>query len=235
MPFPPDLTPRLSIRNLRRTFGDRVVLEGVSLDLPTGTTVVLAGSNGSGKTTLLRCVAGLARHDGDVLIDGAPAGAGPEARQAVGYLPQAVGLPEWATGAEILDLFATLRSSTLDELVLPDGFLPPLDEPVRCLSGGQRQRIAIATAFLGAPTLLLLDEPAANLDGQGRAHLHELLDDFRSRGGTVLLTAPSPDDVGGIADHTVRLVDGRLVGDAVCAPPAPPTVGATLRLQEVTP
>lgn len=214
MPSPSDRTSHLAIRGLGKRFGDRAVLEGLDLDVETGSIVLLAGSNGSGKTTLLRCIAGLARYDGRIELDGRALEAGGAGHPDVGYLPQTPGPPAWATGSEVLALFAKLRRCEPGSVVLPDGFLPPLDQPVGQLSGGQRQRLAFAVALLGAPSLLLLDEPAANLDDDGRAAMVSVLEGLRDRGTSILVAAPSPGDLNGLPDRTVRLVEGRLVRDA---------------------
>lgn len=209
-----ELHPRLSVRGLHKRFGGRVVLDGVNLDLPAGQVALLTGGNGSGKTTLLRCVAGLASHRGEVWVDGEPLGSSPATRARVGYLPQTVGLPAWATVAEVLDLFATLRGTDGTAVPLPDGFLPPRDQPTGQLSGGQRQRVALAVALLGDPRLLLLDEPTANLDDDGRQLLLEVLRALRERGAAILVAAPSPGDLAGLPDRTLRLSDGRIVTTA---------------------
>lgn len=206
--------PRLRIRGLRKSFGARRVLDNVDVDLGAGSITILAGSNGSGKTTLLRCVTGLASHAGAIELDGQalqrPARAG---HPAIGYLPQALGLPAWATVSELFDLFGRLRGSDGFAIDLPERFLPPLDQPVGQLSGGQRQRAAFAVALLGRPRLLLLDEPTANLDDDGRSAMMRILDDLRSVGVSVLVAAPSPSDLNGVPDRTVRLVDGTIVFD----------------------
>jgi len=225
--------PRLSVRGLRRSFARGVVLDGADLDVYPGQVVLLAGSNGSGKTTLLRCVAGLARHEGTITLDGEPCAATPRSRAAIGYLPQTVGFPAWPTVAEILALFGRLKGAGPPE-VIPDGFLPPLDQPVGHLSGGQRQRVAIATALIGEPRLLLLDEPAANLDGDGRDALAQLLGKLRGNGASVLMAAPSPGDLGLLPDRTVRLVDGRVVSEPGAAGNGSPAHGLRrLDAQEV--
>jgi len=132
---------------------------------------------------------------------------------AIGYLPQFVSLPAWATVDELLTLFGRLRQADPHNLPLPDGFLPPLDEPMDELSGGQRQRVAFAATLLGSPSLLLLDEPAANLDDEGRADVVTLLRTLRDVGTSVLVAAPSPSDLHGLPDRTVRLFDGKLVSE----------------------
>jgi ABC-type multidrug transport system ATPase subunit len=207
----PDPRPRLRVRDVRRAFGRRTVLAGIDLDVLAGQVVLLAGDNGSGKTTLLRCIAGLARYEGRITLDGVAAARSAASRAAIGYLPQSVGLPAWATVAEVLTLFERLRGASVDEVELPAGFLPPWGQPVGQLSGGQRQRLAIATALLGSPRLLLFDEPSANLDGDGREGLASLVGSVAAAGASVLIAAPSPSDLGLLPDRTVRLVDGRVV------------------------
>lgn len=220
MASPPD-PDRLTVRGLTRSFGPVRVLDAVDLRVAPGEAVLLSGSNGSGKTTLLRCIAGLARHSGEILLDGWPCGRSVTSRAGLGYLPQAPGFPAWATGREVLDLFAQLRGRMRNPADVPDGFLPPLDRPVRQLSGGMRQRIAIAAALLGEPRLLLLDEPEANLDEDGRAGLAAIVSSVGTRGVSVLFATPSPDDLAGLADRTIRLIDGRLAaGVSIEATPA---------------
>jgi ABC-type multidrug transport system ATPase subunit len=202
--------PRLRLRGIGKRFGRRTVLDHVDLDVDPGTVVLLAGSNGSGKTTLLRGVVGLARVCGEIELDGVGISRDPDDRRAIGYLPQTVGLPTWATVQEVLDLFAALRGSDRLQVPLPDGFLPPTDQAIGQLSGGQRQRVAFAAALLGSPRLLLLDEPAANLDEDGRRTVIEHLAALRDAGTSVLIAAPSPSDLVGLPDRLVRLVDGRV-------------------------
>jgi ABC-2 type transport system ATP-binding protein len=213
VPSTPDQAPRLTITGVSKRFGDRPVLVGVDLEVAAGSIVLLAGSNGSGKTTLLRCVAGLARHEGTVTLDGEPIRADGAGHRSVGYLPQALGMPTWATVAEVLALFGKLRGSTETAIELPEGFLPPLDQPIGQLSGGQRQRVAFAISLLGCPSLLLLDEPSANLDDDGRDAMVTILQALRDAGTSVLVAAPSPGDLNGLPDRTVRLTDG-VVTDA---------------------
>lgn len=231
MPHTPE-PARLTVTGLRKRFGRREVLAGIDLDVAAGSIVLLAGSNGSGKTTLLRCIAGLARYEGDVELDGRKLGRRRSGHPGVGYLPQTLGMPSWATPAELLELFAKLRGSTDAVPALPDGFLPPLDQPIGELSGGQRQRVAFAAALLGRPRLLLLDEPAANLDDDGREEMVAVLEGLRDVGVSVLVAAPSPGDLNGVPDRTVKLIDG-VVDVASSSSPAPSREDATAALRVV--
>lgn len=200
----------LSIRNLRKSFGARTVLDGVDLDVEAASVLLLTGHNGSGKTTLLRCTAGLATHDGTITVAGRSIG-GPRGRRDLGYLPQTLGLPDWATVDEVLSLFARLRRAEVADLELPEDFLPPGDQVIGALSGGQRQRVALAAALLGAPTLLLLDEPTANLDDDGRRAVSAILERCRDRGATIVVAAPSAIELDGLPDRAVHLRQGRIV------------------------
>lgn len=187
------------------------VLDDVTFSAPRGSVITLAGSNGSGKSTLLRCIAGLARHTGSIEVCGQPVDGSVGSRRSLGYLPQAVTLPDHATIGEAVYFFARLRNADPGELALPEGFLRDGNTRVGTLSGGQKQRVAIVIAMLGGPPVLLLDEPVANLDEDGRATFWEVLRGLRARGTTALIASPSPSDLAGIGDGVVVLRDGRIV------------------------
>jgi ABC-type multidrug transport system ATPase subunit len=202
----------LEVRDLEKSFRDRPVLAGISFGVDAGSVVAITGTNGTGKTTLLRCLAGLARCSGDVRLAGESIAAA--TRQGrVAYLPQQTDLPEWATGAEVIDMLTRLRGLAPAPAALPEGFLPDLDVRVGTLSGGQRRRLALAGVLAGDPSLLLLDEPAANLDDQGTAGLWAVLGGLRGRGCAVLVATPSPAEFDGLADRLLVLGDGRLIDD----------------------
>ncbi len=202
----------LQVDALSKSYGTWSV-EDVSFSLPPGRIAALTGANGSGKSTILRCIAALTRFSGSIRVCGLRADAGIEARRQLAYVPQTVALPESATIGEVLDLFARLRGADLDELPVPDGFLRPWGTKIGTLSGGHRQRVALAAAFVGSPRLLLLDEPVANLDEEGRTVFWDLLSGLRDHGVTALVAAPafSSGAPAGLADHAIELSDGKLV------------------------
>lgn len=233
---PPEAAQLLQIRAVKKSFGNSVVLDEVSLDLNRGDIALLVGANGSGKSTLLRCLAGLTKFDGTVQVLGANPSAAAR-RGLIGYLPQLVSLPESVTVGEVITFFARLRGLSLRgpagldaAVALPDGFLPALDRPVGALSGGMRRRVALASALIGSPPLVLLDEPDASLDEEHSASLWEALRALRAAGGTALISMPLlvtsllRHDLATVADRAVLLEQGRVVhdGSVESLRPAPP-------------
>jgi ABC-type multidrug transport system ATPase subunit len=200
----PDAPPSVSVTRLSRAYGSHLALDGVSFDLPRGRIVGLVGPNAAGKSTLLGCLAGTVRSSGRVnLADGT----------RVAYLPQRPELPAAATVDEVLSLFAALDSGAMPPAHLLDGFLPPRERRMGQLSGGQRQRVALAAVLTGKPNLILLDEPTANLDPDGRDALFDALELERAHGATVLLASPVAVDVLMAVGHVLALDGGRIVFD----------------------
>lgn len=209
----PEPAPVLETVGLSKAFGDHRVLEGVTLRLGPGEIVAVTGGNGAGKSTLLRCLAGLLRFEGRAQVEGLELDGRPSVQRLIGYVPQAVQLPEHASVAEVLDFFARLRGVVPQIPDLPEGFLPAPERPIGVCSGGQRQRVALAVALLGDPRLLLLDEPAASLDESARETFWELLRSRALAGAAALIASPTPADLIGVAGRAVVLVDGRVVHD----------------------
>jgi ABC-type multidrug transport system ATPase subunit len=184
----------LSVRSLHKRLGGKPVLAGVGFTLEGGALAVL-GANGSGKTTLLRIVAGLLPPDeGSVRLRGLPLA---RARRHLGYVPEAADPPPHLTAAELLRLCASLRRAPAVDTALVErlGVAPLLDVRIGSLSLGQRRRVCLAAALVGAPWLLVLDEPDGGLDRGGLELLADVLREH-ARAGAVLL-----------ATHDLALVD----------------------------
>ncbi len=239
---------RVTLRGLSATAPERVtpILQDVTLDVPAGTVVVVLGPSGSGKSTLAKCIVGIwPSAQGEALLDGLPIEGwnrvelGPH----LGYLPQDVELFEGSIAENIArfgkidsdKVIAAARCAGLHEMILrfPKGYDTPMGEAGSMLSGGQRQRIALARAVYGEPSLVVLDEPNANLDDAGEAALAATVAQLKQRGKTVFLITHRPGAIA-LADALVVLQNGRMVAsgprDAVLAalrPPAPPAAPAT--------
>ena len=205
---------------LTRRFGSTRAVDGVDL-VADGGVVGLLGPNGSGKTTLLRMLATvLAPQDGTLRLLGFDPGRASERieiRRRLGYLPQDVGLYRGFTAYELVDYVAVLKEMTdgarrrdevrrvLEAVDLAD----VMHKKIRALSGGMRQRVALASAMLGSPRLLVLDEPAAGLDPEQRLRLRSILSDA-GRDGTVVLSTHHTDEVAALCHRVVVLLGGRV-------------------------
>lgn len=199
------------------------ILEGISLEAEPGTVTVVLGPSGSGKSTLARVLMGIwPDTTGEVLLDGQPlqgwsrAELGPQ----LGYLPQDIELFD-GTIAENIARFAEVdadkviaaaRSAGLHDMILrfPKGYDTPMGEAGSLLSAGQRQRVGLARAIHGAPALIVLDEPNANLDDVGEAALMRAVRELRDKGRTVFLITHRPSAVA-VADQLLVLRDGRVL------------------------
>lgn len=198
----------LVIRGLTKAYGRHRVLDALDLAIPAATLAAVVGSNGAGKSTLLGCIAGALRHEGSIRHDGAPLRAMPG---QMAYLPQRIRLPGGATVDEVLALFRALAGPSPDRASAPQGFVPAGHRRIAELSGGQAQRVALAGTLLGAPKLLLLDEPHANLDDPAKESLRDMLAAHRDAGATILVASPAAFDLLANADLVIRIEAGRVV------------------------
>ena len=213
--------PALETTGLSKAYGAHTVLDQVSIRIEPGEIAVVSGANGTGKSTLLRCVAGLVPFRGQARVVGLAVSGTRAVRRMVGYMPQAVQLPENVTVGEVVSFFAKLRGAQADEADLPEGFLPAAERPIGILSGGQRQRVALAVALLGRPPLLLLDEPVANLDELGREGFWATLRTISAVGTSALIASPMPSDLAGVAGRAIVLEEGSVVFDGPMDGPHP--------------
>jgi heme exporter protein A len=202
----------LRIDGLTRSYGEREALAGVSLSLLTGQTLVVFGPNGAGKTTLLRVLATLLRpHAGRVEVLGCRL---PEdawrVRGRIGLLGHEPLLYRELTPRENLRFHARLHDVQLprvEQLLAAVGIDARADEPLRTLSRGMVQRVALARAVLHDPSLLLLDEPRANLDPAAIELVDPLIG--RASGRTRVISSHDPGDGLAEADVALGLRDGR--------------------------
>jgi len=199
------------------------VLDGVSFVALPGTVTVVLGPSGSGKSTLARAMMGIGLlPEGRVLLDGRPItdwtreSLGPY----VGYLPQDIELFDGTVAENIARMgevnsdavIAAAEAAGLHQMILrfPKGYDTPMGQAGSFLSGGQRQRIGLARALYGEPSLVVLDEPNANLDDEGEKALLNAMHWLKSKGANVVLISHRP-GVLSVADRVVFLQDGQLV------------------------
>jgi ABC-type polar amino acid transport system ATPase subunit len=223
----------LRIEDLHKSFGDRLVLDGVSLSVARGATVAIIGPSGAGKSTLLRCI-NLLEHPtaGRVILDGDDlAGHGRRerdlavVRRRVGMVFQGFNLFPHRTALENVVLAqvhalgrprdeAVERAHTLLDRV---GLAARADNKPRSLSGGEQQRVAIARALALDPQLLLLDEPTSSIDPELKREVLAVIRDVAESGMTMILTTHEMRFAEEAADHVVFMDGGRIVEEGPAA------------------
>jgi ABC-2 type transport system ATP-binding protein len=207
--------PAVAIDGLTKRYGDRTVVDDVSLEVRPGEIVVLLGPNGAGKTTTVEIVEGYRRADGGTVrvlgVD--PWGAGRTHRARVGLMLQGGGIDPRARPAETLRQYAAFHRDPSDPDALLDelGLRDVATTPFRRLSGGERQRLGFALALVGRPDVLVLDEPTAGMDLEVRAVVRARIEAERARGTAVLVTTHELRDAERLADRIAILVGGRVV------------------------
>jgi ABC-2 type transport system ATP-binding protein len=206
----------IEAKSLTKRYGDRAAVQDVSFTCDPGTVTGFLGPNGAGKSTTLKILCGLARPTaGSSTVLGRRYAGIPNPGRHVGVLIDASAAHAGRRGRETLALSAELigvADTRVDEMLE----LVHLDKAaarkrVGEYSLGMRQRLGIAGALLGDPQVLILDEPANGLDPVGMRWMRELLRDFASRGGTVLLSSHLLAEVEAIADRLVIIAGGRIV------------------------
>jgi ABC-type multidrug transport system ATPase subunit len=205
----------LTVRDARKRYGTNAALDGVSLELGKGSVLAVIGANGAGKTTLLKCIIGLLKFEGQVLIDGIDvARKGKQARRLIGYVPQQPALHGDLSVRETGMFYADLKGVSHErarEVVEWVGLADHTEKRTDALSGGMRQRLALALALLADPPLLVLDEPASGLDVSARLELRRLVQDQRELGKAIILSTHWLEDVPYVADSALVLDQGRAV------------------------
>jgi ABC-2 type transport system ATP-binding protein len=200
----------IEIRDLRVVRGERVVLPGLSADIETGRVTGLLGPSGSGKSTLMRAIVGVQIvAGGTVRVLGEAAGS-PSLRSSVAYITQAPSVYGDLTVRENLRYFArVLGVGDVDRAIATVGLETHADAVVDRLSGGQRARASLATALLGSPEVLVLDEPTV---GQDPLLRRELWDEFRALAGSAaVLVSSHVMDEADRCDELLLLRDGELL------------------------
>jgi ABC-2 type transport system ATP-binding protein len=213
----------IQCRDLRKTYDDGKVeaVRGLNLEIEAGECFGLLGPNGAGKTTTIEILEGLlAPTSGQVTILGKNwKDNAHELRESMGISLQETRLSEKLTVLETIELFSGFyrqpRSAVevLEQMQLGE----KADAWVGKLSGGQRQRLAVATALVGNPKILFLDEPTTGLDPQSRRQLWDIIRTFQQAGGTVLLTTHYMDEAERLCDRLAIVDHGQVIAEGTPA------------------
>ena len=204
--------------DLRKTYDGKVeAVRGLSLHIAAGECFGLLGPNGAGKTTTIEILEGLLRPtSGEVRIFDHTWSDNPrQLREWIGISLQETRLSEKLSVRETIELFASFyhdprpAEAVMEELQLTE----KADSWVGKLSGGQKQRLAVATALVGNPRILFLDEPTTGLDPQSRRQLWEIVRAFQKKGGTVLLTTHYMDEAERLCDRLAIVDHGLIIAE----------------------
>jgi len=207
----------LQFRHVSKRYDSKTVVDAVSFSVRSGRITGLLGPNGSGKTTLVRMALGLAStDDGDVMLQGRPYMQHENPVHAVGVLLESAGLHPRMTARRHLRI-AALRigvgRARLEAVLAEVGLSAVADSRIKAFSLGMRQRLGLATALLGEPRLLVLDEPSNGLDPEGMRWLRGFLRSFADAGGAVLLTSHHLAEMTRVIDDVVILREGHVIVD----------------------
>jgi ABC-2 type transport system ATP-binding protein len=230
----------IETRGLRKSFGKHVVLDGIDLNVASGTIFALLGPNGAGKTTTVQILSTLIGADGgQVRIAGHDLAKEPDAiRAVIGVTGQFSAVDNLLTGEENLLLMANLRhlgrregqqraAELLDRFDLVDAAkkLPAT------YSGGMRRRLDLAMTLVGNPRIIFLDEPTTGLDPRSRQTMWQIIRDLVADGVTILLTTQNLDEADQLADRIALLDQGKLVAEGTPAELKRRIPGGHIRLQ----
>jgi ABC-2 type transport system ATP-binding protein len=207
--------PGVQLTGLVKTYGSVQAVRGIDLSIGAGQTVALLGPNGAGKSTTIDAILGLSRPDkGTVSIFGQSPAAAVRAGK-VGAMLQSGAQPEYLRVREVVTLTASYYPNPLpvDDVLQLTGAAAFADRWATQLSGGQSQLVRFATALIGNPDLLVLDEPTAAIDVEGRHEFWAAMRNIAEQGKTVVFATHYLEEADAYADRIVLMARGRIVAD----------------------
>jgi len=211
----PDGSGRIEVSGLVKRFGAVEAVRGLSFTVEPGAVTGFLGPNGAGKTTTLRAILGLVAPDaGSVLVEGLPYAGLPAPGRVVGAVLEAQGTHPVRSARRHLQACAAavgVGAGRVAEVLALVSLTEAADRPTGGFSLGMAQRLALATALLGDPRILVLDEPANGLDPQGIAWLRDFLRRYAASGHTVLVSSHQLAEMGQVADRLVVIREGTCV------------------------
>ncbi|MGC5021199.1 ATP-binding cassette domain-containing protein [Micromonospora sp. DT47] len=210
----------IAVSGLRKAYGDKVVLDGIDLDVRAGTVFSLLGPNGAGKTTTVNVLTTLTKADGGtVQVAGHDVATETKAvRAAIGVTGQFAAVDELMTGQENLQLMADLKRvgsgegrRVVTELLERFDLVESAQKLVSTYSGGMRRKLDLAMTLVGKPRIIFLDEPTTGLDPRSRRTMWEIVRELVADGVTIFLTTQYLEEADQLADRIAVLDQGRLV------------------------
>ncbi|MFF8836486.1 ATP-binding cassette domain-containing protein [Streptomyces sp. NPDC015130] len=212
----------IAANGLRKSYGDKLVLDGVDLAVPEGTIFSLLGPNGAGKTTAVKILSTLVRADaGEIRVGGHDLATAPQAvRAAIGVTGQFSAVDGLITGEENMLLMADLHHLSKTEgrrvaaeLLQRFDLTEAAKKPASTYSGGMKRRLDIAMTLVGGPRIIFLDEPTTGLDPRSRHSMWQIIRELVSGGVTVFLTTQYLEEADELADRIAVLNDGKVAAE----------------------
>jgi ABC-2 type transport system ATP-binding protein len=216
----------ISARGLRKSFGEKTVLDGIDLTVPQGTILALLGPNGAGKTTAVHLLTTYLRPDaGEIRIAGQDPARNPLAvRRAIGVTGQFSAVDGYLTGRENLLLMADLHllpkgvgRRRAEELLARFELTEARDKPASTFSGGMKRKLDLAMTLVGNPKVIFLDEPTTGLDPRSRRAMWDIICGLAAKGTTILLTTQYLEEADQLAHRVAVLDGGRIIAEGTPA------------------
>lgn len=206
----------IEIKNVTKTFENGYeALKNISLYVNKGETLLVLGPNGAGKTTLFRCIMGIVKFSGNILIKGLDVQKhSEELKKQIGYVPQNINFPREWTLKQIINFHSKLHNLDVnnnEEIIESMGLASFIDSKISELSGGMKQRLAILLSIIHDPDIIMLDEALANLDTLGRKLFTELLNNLKKRNKTILISTHRISEILPFADTILILNEGKKI------------------------
>jgi len=222
----------VSARGLVKRYGDLIAVGGIDLSVARGTCLGVLGPNGAGKTTTIEILEGLKKPDaGEVTVLGRSwSGDAREIQERIGVQLQETEFQDKITVLELLRMFRSLyrKGADVEPVIALIGLEDKRNAMIKTLSGGQKQRLAVGCALLNDPEILFLDEPTTGLDPQARRRLWDIVETFKSKGGTVVLTTHYMEEAERLADDLVIVDHGKIIASG-----SPASIIASLGAESV--
>ncbi len=210
----------LQVNHVTKKYGKLLANRDVSFDIGNGEIAVLLGPNGAGKSTIIKCIAGLLRFDGEVLIDGF-SNKSIDAKKCLGYVPEMPAIYDMLTVGEHLEFmlraYKMEDDGTADRLLERFELIDKKDKLGKELSKGMQQKLSICCALVHRPSVIIFDEPMVGLDPHAIKQLKEVFTLLRDSGATVLISTHMIDSVESYWDKAYIMKDGAFVAERSAA------------------
>ncbi len=210
----------LQVNHVTKKYGKLLANRDVSFEIGNGEIAVLLGPNGAGKSTIIKCIAGLLRFDGEILIDGF-SNKSIDAKKCLGYVPEMPAIYDMLTVGEHLEFmlraYKMEDDGTADRLLERFELIDKKDKLGKELSKGMQQKLSICCALVHRPSVIIFDEPMVGLDPHAIKQLKEVFTLLRDSGATVLISTHMIDSVETYWDKAYIMKDGAFVAERSAA------------------